>query len=254
MPCIICGDSDTIEAHLVPRSLYRTLAGDAQHGVSGNRFRVGIRYQAKGTFDRNLLCRRHEDAFRLCDNYSVPFIRTFQTAGRETLGGRLWEVPNPKPDLLVRFMAGCVWRRAMSPVGTSGADLSLGRWEAPLRAYLFDGTTDYVPRLMLYRRRIRSQSVPLDGLMWEPYKDATWGDDAWSFMALGCHFTLQLSPYSRGQFPPYLIANNRDPVRCVNRVPEEISRVEGMLDIGVNMLRGDPDSPYYVGRQKARKT
>ena len=60
MACRICGDAATIEAHIVPRALYRVLAGSQQHAYQGSLFSEGVRYQAKGVFDPDLLCATHE--------------------------------------------------------------------------------------------------------------------------------------------------------------------------------------------------
>jgi len=125
LACVICGSEATVEAHLVPRALYRMLAGTEQHGFEGSRFNAGVRFQAKGVFDKDLLCRAHEDGFGEADDYGVRFIRTFHDAGRETMHGRVWLAPNPRPELLVRFMAGLVWRRGMSVVVSVMTSLKL---------------------------------------------------------------------------------------------------------------------------------
>jgi hypothetical protein len=60
MACLVCGDPATIEAHIVPRALYRMLAGDERHAFEGSVFKEGVNYQAKGQFDRSILCWAHE--------------------------------------------------------------------------------------------------------------------------------------------------------------------------------------------------
>lgn len=237
MTCVICGSEATVEAHLVPRALYRMLAGAEQHGFEGSRFSAGVRFQAKGLFDRDLLCRLHENAFGEADDYGVRFIRTFHEAGRETMRGRVWLAPNPRPDLLVRFMAGLVWRRGMSAVRREGADLDLSHAEARLRRLLFEGDASYDPPLMVRRRTILSQGEPIRELMYEPCKMWGWGDNSWAFLAFGCEMTIKLNPYSSPPVHPAFRANGRDPAWCLNVEPEDAADVEGLVEIGANMLR-----------------
>lgn len=239
MPCVICGSVHTVEAHLVPRALYRMLAGPDQHGYEGSLFRPGVRFQAKGVFDPDLLCRAHEGAFREADDYGVRFIRRFHDRGRETARGHAWLVPNPKPHLLVRFVAGCIWRRGMSPVRREGADVALGVAEPKLRRMLFEGDDAYRPPLMISRRTLVSQGEEVREVMFEPCKMWGFGDGSWAFLALGCDFKMKLNPFSSPAIPPMFLANGKDPVWCMNMPPEEAVDVEGFLDIAVNMLR-DP--------------
>lgn len=39
--------------------------------------------------------------------------------------------------------------------------------------------------------------------MWEPCKGFGFGDNTWSFFALGCEFMMKLNPYSHPAFPAY---------------------------------------------------
>lgn len=96
MPCRICGDPATIEAHVIPRALYRRLAGNKQHAMEGSLFRTGTRYQAKGVFDADLLCALHERMLATADDYGMRFLHHFETAGRVGIRGNVWLVPNPK--------------------------------------------------------------------------------------------------------------------------------------------------------------
>src|SRR3569623_1337774 len=240
MACIVCGDPATIEAHIVPRALYRRVAGDEQHAVQGSIFREGTRNQAKGLSDRDLLCARHEKMLASADDYGLRFMHRFETRGRLGLGDNAWLVPNPKPDLLVRFVAACIWRRGVSTIGREQADLDLGPAEPKLRAMLFDDETRYQPPLMVIRRTYTSQGEHLREIMWEPCKGYGFGDNTWFFFALGCEFVMKLNHYSHQPFPAYFVANGMTEVLAMNADPEEFTGVEGAIDIAVNMLRGRP--------------
>lgn len=240
MPCVICGDPATIEAHIVPRALYRRVAGDQQHAIQGSQFRVGSRYQAKGLFDRNLLCALHERMLGPADDYGMRFLHRFETEGRSAMRGNVWIVPNAKPDLLIRFVAACIWRRGVSSVDRQAADLDLGLAEPKLRAMLFDGETRYQPPLMIVRRTYTSQGEPMREVMWEPGKSFGFGDNTWLFFALGCEFVMKLNPYSHPPFPAVFVANGKQEVWAADMDAEELVDVPGVIDIAANMLRGTP--------------
>lgn len=237
MPCRICGNPETIQAHVVPRAIYRRLAGREQHAVQGSLFRTGMRYQAKGLFDPDLLCAAHEQMLGAADDYGLRFLHRFETAGQVSMRENVWLVDNPKPDLLVRFVAACIWRRGASAVDREPADLNLGNAEPKLRAMLFEGDLRYQPPLMVIRRTYTSQGQHLREIMWEPCKGFGFGDNTWSFFALGCEFMMKLNPYSHPAFPPYFVANGKKEVWALNMNPEEFSGVPGAVDIAVNMLR-----------------
>lgn len=237
MPCIICGNVETIEAHIFPRALYRLAAGSEQHAYEGSRFKTGVKYQAKGSFDPDLLCREHEDVFREADDYGVRFIRTFDKKATPIFGGKILSVPNPKPRMLVRFVAACIWRRGVSPVDAGGADLDLGSAEPRLRDLLFNPNSTVVLPLTVGRKTFVSQGQKLQEIMWQPTKGTGPAQGSWSFFAFGLEFVMKTNPYSLPIIPPILVANNKDTLWCVNYEPEEFAHVSGILEIAVNMYR-----------------
>lgn len=81
MACVICGTPSTIEAHILPRALYRRLDGNKQHALQGSLFKQGTRFQAKGTFDPNLLYASHEAMLGTADDYGLRFLHRFETSG-----------------------------------------------------------------------------------------------------------------------------------------------------------------------------
>lgn len=225
----------------MPRAIYRRLAGGNQHALQGSLFKQGMRYQAKGLFDPDLLCAVHEGMLAAADDYGLRFLHHFETKGRLAIGDNVWLVPNPKPDLLVRFVAAFIWRRGVSSVEREEADLDLGFAEPRLRAVLFKGETRYQPPLIVIRRTYTSQGKHLRELMWEPCKAVGFGDNTWSFMALGCEFMMKLNPYSHSPFPASFVANGKPEVWAMNMAPQEFTGVPGAIDIAVNMLRGRGD-------------
>ena len=49
---------------------------------------------------------------------------------------------------------------------------------------------------------------------------------------------MKLNPYSHPPFPTYFVANRKAEVWAANMEPEEFTKVDGAIDIAVNMLRG----------------
>lgn len=250
MPCIVCGDPKTIEAHIFPRALYRMAAGKQQHAYEGSAHREGTKFQAKGLFDPNLLCRLHEDAFRQADDYGVRFIRTFQRKGKVALDGRAWMMPNPNPKLLVRFVAGCIWRRSVSPIQRDAADLDLGTAEPRFRDFLFNPASTFNPPMFVKRRTLMSQEHHLHEVMWLPTKGFGGSKGAWSFFAFGCEFVMNVSPYGGLPIHALFRANDKKDLWCVNSPPEQFTGVAGVLDIAVNMYR----SKYEAEKKEERRT
>lgn len=210
MPCIICGSSDTVEAHLVPRGLVRRVAGKDQHALAGDTARAGYRRDGKGIFDPDLLCREHEDCFRLADDYGQRFLAAFHDKGVPVENGRFWSVPNRKPDLLVRFMASCVWRCAVSSVPKARPDL--GPWERTLRTYLFGTSSAWFPLLLLGRQVLLIDGAPMTGpMLLLPFKATGMGRRTYSFKFGDCVMLLMLDQRRERRALERLGANQRDP-------------------------------------------
>lgn len=172
------------------------------------------------------------------DDYGLRFIDAFESRGRLAMRDKVWIVPNPKPDLLVRFVAACVWRRGVSQVQRERADLSLGAADPRLRAMLFEGGVGYDPPLMVVRRTYTSPGRPLREMMWEPGKGFGFGDGTWCFLAFGCEFMMKLNPHSHPPFPAFAVANRKPEVWALNVEPHESTDVPGAIDTAVDMWGG----------------
>lgn len=236
MPCLICNDPNTVEAHIVPRALYRDIAGKHQHGYESSRFKHGVNYQAKGLYDPNILCLEHEGMLGDADTYGIAFIRNFHTTGSAVVDNHAWQVANPRPDLLVKFVASLIWRRGVSMVQREQADLDLGPAEPRLRGLLFEGSTTYNPPLIVNKRPITSQGTLLHELMFEPAKHFGWGYNSWSFYVMGVEFVMKLNPYSSEPFPAFFVVNEQIKLLAANLKPVEIHTIEGAIDIAANMF------------------
>lgn len=209
MPCIICGSAETVEAHLLPRGLVRKVAGKDQHALAGDTARVGYRLDGKGMFDPNLLCREHEECFALADDYGQRFLTAFHRKGAPTPDGRFWSVPNAKPDLLVRFVASCLWRCAVSTIPAARPDL--GPWEQRLRTYLFEQSA-WFPLLLLRRQVLLIDGAPMTGPMLTfPFQARGVGRRTYSFTFGDCVMLLILDQRREWRAMAPFGANGRNP-------------------------------------------
>ena len=215
MPCIICGSPDTVEAHLVPRGLVRRVAGKDQHALAGDTAKPGYRRDGKGIFDPRLLCLMHEDCFRLTDDYGQRFLAAFHSKGVSVGDGRFWSVPNAKPDLLVRFVASCVWRCAVSNVPPARPDL--GPWERTLRTYLFGNTAAWFPLLLLRRQVLLVDGAPMTGpMLLFPFKVGGMGRRTYGFKFGDCMMLLILDQRRERRAMERLSANRQNPALVHN--------------------------------------
>lgn len=114
MPCVVCGSSSTVKAHLFPRALLHDLKVDDKHLFGYGMKREGETFFQSGRFDPDILCDIHEQSLHLCDDYAVKFIRRKIPRGKPFKQVAL-EVPNPQPpswsNLPVRFYGGMQLQR-----------------------------------------------------------------------------------------------------------------------------------------------
>lgn len=238
MPCLVCGNHNTVESHVVPRALVRWIAADDQHALVGSADRTGTKFDGKGSFDKNILCQAHENSLGLADDYGVKFLRRFETKGYASpYDDRLWLVSNPKPRLLLKFVAACFWRRAMSPIGVENFDLHLGVRRDRLTNFLF-GSTSFEPQLLLSRRVLLSEGKPLQKpVMLEPCRYRNWSVGSWGFTFGTCTMILNLDYTRRREFAEKTQANGANPAIALNLNPAEAVDLPGWAEIIINMAK-----------------
>ena len=142
--CIICGKSPTVRSHVLPKGLMRDMIDTPQGLTVVSRDSDRSRLSQSGLIDANLLCSEHEKATEAYDKYGVEFCRAFEQLAVPTETGNGFMVPNPKPQMLARFIYACVWRYVTSRYGTEVA-LNLGRYEAIMRGCIFEGAECTLP-------------------------------------------------------------------------------------------------------------
>lgn len=177
-PCLVCGASPTVWSHVVPRALAHDLRRGERHLVAVARDTRGQRYLQSGIAYHGMLCAEHEAALGTADDYGVALCRTI--AAQHPLPGQdVMPVENPRPDLGEAFALACLWRTVNSDHGRRHS-LSLGRFDQPISARLFDGQPCDLP-VLISRSPVTIAGKPVP-MMLLPYRIRFAGLNAWRFI------------------------------------------------------------------------
>lgn len=236
MACRVCGEVKTVRSHLTPRAFTLDVRGTDTRAYEGSLAFEGTRYTQAGAFDKTILCDVHEQMLRDCDDYAVDWVRRVPTDARASHEGMLLHMPNPRPDLLLKFACSHIWRHAVSPQNRA-FDMDLGPWEWQLRQLLFGSGSRYNPSFHVFRQRWTSESVELKGLLVPPHRIPGQGRRRWEFDLGDLLWVLRLNERDVERGLEKLKANGADTVPILVLDDREITDRPGVLDIGVNMFR-----------------
>ncbi len=236
MTCLVCGDPATVKSHLTPRAFTLDIRGADTRAYEGSLALEGTRYTQAGTFDRTILCDVHEQALRECDDYAIDWVRRVSTEARASHEGMLLHMPNPRPDLLLRFVCSHIWRHAVSPQNRA-FDMDLSAWEWQLRQLIFGSGSRYNPTFHIFRQRWTSEGAELKELLVAPHRLPGQGRRRWEFDLGGLLWVLRLNERHVDHGLESLKANGADPVRILVLDDRELTDRPGVLDIAVNMFR-----------------
>ncbi|MFT4894766.1 MAG: hypothetical protein ACI8QU_001577 [Devosia litorisediminis] len=238
MPCKVCGARKTVKSHILPRSLMHSIRGDETAMFAADRGRGRwVEYQS-GPWDKSILCQDCEASLGDCDDYAVRWIRGFSQKAVSLPSGLGFEVPNPKPALLVKFVAATLWRAAVSP-HMSHEGLSLGPWEFSLRNFVFNDVGDE-PRVIVVRKVWTVDGKEHPEIAVPPYGAPKWGKRAYTFDLSGFGWGIRLDNRSYPQSPFHndLLCNQRDPMPVLNAGTKDIPEDDELLDIVVAAFTG----------------
>jgi hypothetical protein len=244
MPCLVCGNPTTVKSHLTPRAFTLDIRGADARAYEGSLAFEGTRYTQAGTFDRTILCDAHEQALRDCDDYAIDWVRGMPTEARASHEDMLLHMPNPRPDLLLKFVCSHIWRHAVSPQNNA-YDMDLGPWEGRLRQLIFNWGSGYNPTFHIIRQRWTSGEVELKELIIPPFRLPGQGRRRWEFDLGGLIWVLRLNDRHVDYRLESFKANDADPVPILVVKDRELVDRPGALDIGVNMFR-----EYYLREQR----
>lgn len=240
--CAICGEGPTVKSHLFPRSLVRRIRGTEKFVYEGNRAKAGKRLSQSGLWDSNILCRRHEAALSSADDYAARFCRRFDRSAVRSASGNSYSHQNPRPELLLRFIAATVWRHVVSKHGKAH-DLDLGPHKATIEKYLFE--SEPLPFEAIVGR---SNLVDLAGKRIEfglaPYKRNLLDWEVWHFTIGGFDFYLKTDSRPFPNEWKFLLANDNDPIITPLIDPILVHDVPMLQPIFAQMLkRADRSKP-----------
>lgn len=137
MPCLICGNLETVRSHLIPRSLAREVRGKNKSLSLLSRTPGRPQSLPAGPFDRDLLCDEHEKITADLDTYGMKFIRSARQLARSSSGAQTIDVPNQNPAKLSRFVGSIVWRCFVSPHGENDPS-ALAQYREALEQWVFE--------------------------------------------------------------------------------------------------------------------
>ena len=229
MPCLICGDPNTVRSHLFPKAFVRKIRNGAPNAVVLKYGAERPRFVTGGLFDDNLLCSTHEGVTGELDRYGVAFVRRVEIARKGSTDSVL-HVANPEPIKLCRFAQSIVWRSVASEIGMSQKDELGPRLEAVQKS-IFDGEAINSPLLVMARAYVYEGGEA--DLIFSPKKRRLDGLSVWSFQMPGCNFLLHVG---NGDLPKEADAGRAD--RLTNPVIVNVGDQPAIGDQGIARVFG----------------
>lgn len=230
MPCIVCGNPQTVRSHILPKALARDLRRGHSHTIVGSSRHDGIKKLPGGVFSDDLLCQEHEAITSKFDKYGVEFLRRAKDAF-DAFGPASFWVENHEPNTLSRFVAAVIWREAHAFDGQR-----LGPYEKPVREHIFeDGTLDWP--MMVWRDNFTLTSNRAIEFNTHPYRTKFLARNAWMFTALGFSFIAVSDRRGIEGLPDDMTANHSNPLRVIVGHQRDYRDVPNIQPILKRMLR-----------------
>lgn len=136
--CHVCGNTDTVRAHLFPRALQHDIRKEAKHVLRIGAGDARPRALQSGDWRDDILCAQHEAALGEADKYGVEFCRSIDRESMIHTEGKAIAVPNPSPSLLIRFVHAVIWRHAAA-LDARGKGHWLGPYHRRIQEVVFGG-------------------------------------------------------------------------------------------------------------------
>lgn len=233
--CVICGASPTVKVHLFPRALVKRIRGDEKNLVEGSRNEAGIKITQSGHWDEDFLCGAHEHAFATSDDYAARFYRRFERGAVLSSTGKSYELGNPRPDLLLRFVYATVWRYVASNQGQKN-NLQLGPYRDHFERVLFEGEEPFLEALIsrsnIVDRRGKSVSLGIP-----PYRRKLMGRTVWHSSLAGFDFYLKTDQRSYPLDLKEFLINDNDPITIPVIDPLRFDSIPMLQPIFMQMLK-----------------
>ncbi|RYD42028.1 MAG: hypothetical protein EOP63_14050 [Sphingomonadales bacterium] len=188
-----------------------------------NRGRAGFRLRQGGEFDDDILCELHERITGDLDRYGVDFVRRVNSLGGKADNIKAFDVPNPSPENLKRFVLSVVWREVFAKNGLRRG-LNLGIKTHQIRDLIFDSTTADFPLFVTYERFTAgsNERVPV-GI--HPFRIRFMDRIFWQFTVAGCAFFVGTDQRKTIPRFDWLRADINDPARAIIGDQRDIATV-----------------------------
>ena len=238
MPCLICAAPKTVKSHLFPRALVHDIRDQDKHVWVASTEQWGKKFHQSGEIDDAILCRQHEAETADADKYGVSFCRNFSKDAERAFNGHGFWVPNPKPQKLVSFACGIVWRHVVSRHGREFG-YSLGRHEPVLSATMFGQVTNgQEPLLVLGRVRttIGGRTLPL---AMPPHPIRYQQSRIWRFCIADFIFDLVVDSRKPSQEYQSLACNMKSPAAVIDFGEADVLSMPGTVEL-MRRMSGSP--------------
>lgn len=167
-PCVICGATPTVSSHIIPRAIVHDIRGADPYVHETEAKRRGSKFTQSGEAYYGLLCAEHEDGLKRFDDYGVRMVRSLNKLFQGMREGQKGSAAkNPKPDAFKGFTLACIWRAVKSYHGRK-FNLSLGKYEEPIRLHLFEGEPISAPIFASRSRLVLPDSADRTPLVMPP--------------------------------------------------------------------------------------
>lgn len=231
MPCIVCGDANTVKSHIFPRALMHDIRGDGKHVVEASTHQQGPKFHQSGLWDDHILCRKHEQALGPLDDYGVRFCRTAMAKARPMPAINGYYAHNPKPELLRRFAVSVVWRFAVSRHGRS---VELGPYEKRAENWTFEADQPDLPLIWVSLSRLKLGDRPILDFAIAPTAEKLGAIRAYSFVLGELRFHVQ---FDRRATPPLLtaLASTSDRAIIVDGGFTDVRAIPGVAELAAKV-------------------
>jgi hypothetical protein len=132
MPCLNCGNSKTIQAHLMPRAFIRPVQVGKSHAFvsqSGD-----FRISQSGIFDRNILCETCDNNIGKLEDYASTILSQARQSSPNEYD--FYEVDPFDGNRFIRFCSSLLWK--YSATQKEYGRLDLGPYQKILREISFN--------------------------------------------------------------------------------------------------------------------
>ena len=231
MACIVCGSAKMARSHIFPRALVHEMKDGEPVVHSVDRNKTGYKNSQSGPWEPDILSESCEAKLSGCDNYAVRWVRRFDQDAVPILGGKAFDVPNPKPDLLVQFAGSVLWRASVARHNRN-TDIDLGPWEPLLRAAVFE-KGEFQPKLFLARKRYVTDGVFHGSVVVQPYHAPDWSRRSYVFELSNLLWGLKLDNRRGGDtiFDSPVVVNGKTTAIVINMGDAELSQQHEIMEI-----------------------